>query len=250
MFYLDWKLAFCSSSFDFINKYPYIFLLYRTLLFLVTIIDLIHGILNTRPVYEWAIYFTNLTLFLTLIAIIFQFLITCRVQFYRGDDIVPRHSLQYIHIILIIVSLGSGLAVCLLYWTIIYQPSIRLYYPKVIFDHGILWFLLFIDIFIFTRLPIYMIDCVPLIIFAIVYGIFTILVFIFKSKFSNNRIGFVYRVFDFNISPIRVTIQMFLFIFIMPIGITFILWNFFRLRRPIHVKMTVKREESDLDSAL
>jgi len=178
-FNLDWKLAFCSSSFDFINKYPYIFLIYRTLLFVIMIVDLIYGIVITRPVHEWAIYYTHLTLLISFFAISFQLLITYRVNFYRGNDIVPRHYLQYIHIILILISLGSGLTVCLLYWTVIYNSSTLLYYPKIILDHGILWFLLLIDIFLFTRLPIYMIDCIPFIIFAILYVIFTIIIFIF-----------------------------------------------------------------------
>ncbi|CAF0808393.1 unnamed protein product [Rotaria sordida] len=241
-----WKLAFCSSSFDFINKYPNIFLLYRTVLFVLTIFDLVHGIVNTRPVHEWAIYYTHLTLLITFLAVVFQFLIACRVNFYRGDNIVPRHSLQYIHIILILISLGSGLIVSLVYWLILHNSSIQLYYPKMFLDHGILWFLLFIDIFLFTRLPIYMIDCIPSIIFAIIYGIFTLIVFIFKSKFSNDRIGYVYRAFNLNNSPIRVLIQMFLLIFILPIGIMFILWNIFRLRRSIHVEIPNDKEESEL----
>lgn len=234
--YLDWKLAFCSSSFDFINKYPYIFLIYRTLLFILTIYDLIQGILFTDPIHEWPIYHTHLTLLITFFAVSFQFLVTCRVNFYRGNDIVPRHALQYIHIILIIISLGSGLVVSLVYWAAIYKPSAELY-PKIIFDHGLLWFLLLIDIFLFTRLPIYMIDCIPLVIFLMLYGIFTIIIFICKSKFSKDRIGYIYRDFNFNNSPIRVTILMLLFIFFLPIGILFILWNLFRLRRSIHIKI-------------
>jgi len=216
------------------------------LLFFITIVDLINGIISTQPVYEWAIYYTNLTLLITFFAILFQFIITYRVNFYRGNDIVPRHSLQYIHMILILISLGSGFIVSFLYWTVIYNPLIRLYYPQVILDHGILWFLLLIDIFVFTRLPIYMIDCIPLIIFGIIYGIFTLLIFIFKLKLSNNRIGYVYRVFNLNDSPIRVTIEIFLFIFFLPIGIIFILWNLFCLRRSIHVK--IKNERKQLDS--
>ncbi|CAF0723799.1 unnamed protein product [Rotaria sp. Silwood1] len=241
-----WKLAFCSSSFNFINKYPNIFLLYRTVLFVITIFDLIHGIVIMRPVHEWAIYYTHLTLFITFLAIVFQFLITYRGNFYRGNDIVPRHSLQYIHIVLILISLGSGLIVSLVYWSIMYKPSTRSYYPKIVFDHGILWFFLFIDVFLFTRLPIYMIDCIPIIAFSIIYGIFTLTIFIFKSKFSNNRIGYVYRAFNLNDSPTRVLIQMFLFIFIVPIIIMFILWNIFRLRRSIHVKIKNERDESEL----
>jgi hypothetical protein len=204
------------------------------------IVDLIYGIVITRPVHEWAIYYTHLTLLISFFAISFQLLITYRVNFYRGNDIVPRHYLQYIHIILILISLGSGLTVCLLYWTVIYNSSTLLYYPKIILDHGILWFLLLIDIFLFTRLPIYMIDCIPLIIFAILYVIFTIIIFIFKLKFSNDRIGYIYRAFNLNTSPIRVTIQMFLFMFFVPVGIIFILWNLFRLRRSIHMKITNK----------
>ncbi len=245
-FDLDWKLAFCSSSFDFINKYPYIFLLYRTLLFFIIIIDLIHGIILAHPIHEWPIYYTHLTLLITFFAITFQFLITCRINFYRGNDIVPRHSLQYIHIILILISLGSGLAVCLLYWTLIYNPLIQLYYPKIILDHGILWFLLLIDIFLFTRLPIYMIDCIPIIIFAAIYGIFTLIIFILKSKFSRGRIGYVYRVLNLNNSPLLATIKLLLLIFFGPVGVMFILWNLFRLRRSISFKDTKKeRDESD-----
>lgn len=235
--HLDWKLAFCSSSFDFINKYPYIFLLYRTILFFLTAYDLIHGLILTNPLYEWPIYYTHLTLLITFFAISFQFLVTCRVNFYRGNAIVPRHSLQYIHMILIIISLGTGLAVCLIYWMFIYDP-VKILYPKVFFDHGILWFLFLIDIFLFTRLPIYMIDCLPLIIFPLLYGIFTLIIFIFKSKFSRNRIGYIYRSFDFNHEPIRVIIAMILFILFLPIIILFILWNLFRLRRSIQVKTT------------
>ncbi len=245
--YLDWKLAFCSSSFNLINKYPNLFLIYRTLLFVITIIDLIHGITITRPVHEWGIYYTHLTLLIIFFAILFQFIITYRVNFYRGNDIVPRHCLQYIHMILILISLGSGLAVCLLYWTVIYRPSTRLYYPRLILDHGILWLLLFIDIFVFTRLPIYMIDCIPLMIFAIIYGIFTLIVFLSKTKFSHDRMGYVYRAFNFNNSPIRVIIQMVLFVFFVPLGSMLILWNLFRLRRPIHVKIAKKKEELDLN---
>jgi hypothetical protein len=90
-----------------------------------------------------------------------------------------------------------------------------------------------------------MIDCIPFMIFVFLYGIFTVIIFIFKLEFSLNRIGYVYEVFDLNKSPIRVTIQMFLFIFFMPVGIMFILWNLFRLRRPIHVKITNEIEQSD-----
>jgi hypothetical protein len=246
-FYLDWKLAFCSSSFEFINKYPSIVLIYRTFLFALTVFDLIHGIVNTHPMHEWPIYYTHLTLLITFLAIIFQLLTTYRINFYRGDHIVPRHSLQYIHIILILISLGSGFVVCLLFWTMIYNPLIRLHPPKLILDHGILWLLFLIDIFVFTRLPIYMIDCIPLLICGVIYGIFTIVVFIIKLKFSNNRIGYVYRAFDFNDSPIRVTVQIILFMFILPVGIIFILWNLFRLRRLIHLKITNEREEQDLN---
>jgi hypothetical protein len=215
------------------------------LLFIIAITDLIHGIVSASYVYEWPIYYTHLTLLITFLAISFQFLITCRVNFYRGDEIVPQRYLQYIHIILILISLGSGLAVCVLYWSVIYEPSTNLYYPKIVLDHGILWFLLVIDIFLFTRLPIYMIDCIPFMIFPFLYGIFTVIIFIFKFKFSGDRIGYVYRVFDLNKSPIRVTIRLFLFIFFMPVGIMFILWNLFRLRRPIHVKITKEIEQSD-----
>ncbi|CAF5131085.1 unnamed protein product, partial [Rotaria sp. Silwood1] len=62
----------------------------------------------------------------------------------------------------------------------------------------------------------------------------------------NNRIGYVYRAFNLNDSPTRVLIQMFLFIFIVPIIIMFILWNIFRLRRSIHVKIKNERDESEL----
>lgn len=120
--------------------------------------------------------------------------------------------------------------------------------PKITLDHGVLWLLLFIDIFFFTRLPIYMIDCIPVIIFAIIYGIFTIIIFILKSKFSNNRVGYVYRAINLNNSPIRVSIQMLLFMFVMPIGIIFILWNLLRLRRPIHVQISNDGGESELNS--
>jgi hypothetical protein len=238
-----WKLAFCSSSFDMINNYPNVFLIYRTLLFALTMFDLIHGIVITRPVYEWPIYYTHLTLLITFFAVLFQFIITYRVNFYRGNDIVPRHSLQYIHIVLILISLGSGLVVCLLYWTIIHNSSIYLSPPKIILDHGILWFLLLIDIFLFTRLPIYMIDCIPLLIFTILYGLFTLMIFLFKPKFSKDRIGYVYRAFNFNDLSIRMSIQMILFICFMPCGIMFILWNLFRLRRSIHVKINDEKEE-------
>ncbi|CAF0879798.1 unnamed protein product [Adineta steineri] len=61
---------------------------------------------------------------------------------------------------------------------------------------------------------------------------------------SRNRIGYVYRAFDFNNSPLRVTIQTTLFIFFLPVLIMFILWNLFRLRRAIDVKITNEREES------
>ena len=246
-FNLDWKLAFCSSSFEFINKYPSIILVYRTLLFALTCVDLIHGIINTSPVYEWTVYYTHLALLITFLAIIFQFLTTYRVNFYRGDDIVPRHSLQYIHIILILISLGSGLSVCLLYWTVIYKPLASLYYPQIIFDHGILWLLFLIDIFLFTRLPIYMIDCIPFIICTIIYGLFTVIIFILKLKFTNDRIGYIYQEFNLNQSPLHVAIRMLLFIFLMPVGIIFILWNLFRLRRSIHVKIPKKTEEQDLN---
>ncbi|CAF2717933.1 unnamed protein product [Rotaria sp. Silwood2] len=242
-----WKLAFCSSPFDFINKYPNIFLLYRTVLFVITIFDLIHGIVITRPVHEWAIYYTHLTLLITFFAIIFQFLITYRVNFYHGDNIVPRHSLQYIHIVLILISLGSGFIVSLVYWSVLYNPTTRSYYLKIVLDHGILWFLLLIDIFLFTRLPVYMIDCIPIILFSTIYGMFTLIIFIFKLKFSNNRIGYIYLAFNLNNSPIHVLIQMFVLIFILPIVIMFILWNIFRLRRSIHVKITNEREESELN---
>ncbi|CAF0970206.1 unnamed protein product [Adineta steineri] len=238
-----WKLVFCSSSYDCINKYPNIFLIYRTLLFVLTIIDLIYGIVIARPVQEWIIYFTHLTLLITFLAIIFQFLITYRVNFYRGNQIVPQHYVQYIHIILILISLSSGLVVCLIFWIFLYNPVVRLY-SSLILDHGIIWLLFFIDIFLLTRLPIYMIDCIPLIIFVFLYGLFTFIIFIFKFQFSRNRIGYVYRAFDFNNSPLRVTIQAILFIFFLPVLIMFILWNLFRLRRAIDVKITNEREES------
>ena len=243
-FTLDWKLAFCSSPFDLINKYPNISLIYRTILFFLTIADLIHGIILASPLLEWPIYYTHLTLLITFFAILFQFIITYRVNFYRGNDIVPRHSLQYIHIILILISLASGFAVCLLYWTIIYKSSIRIYYPKILLDHGIIWFLFLIDIFVFTRLPIYMIDCIPFLIIAFLYGLFTILIYFFKPKFSRDRIGYVYTAFNFSNSPIRVSIQIILFIFFLPIVVVFILWNLFRFRRSIDVKITDEKFES------
>ncbi|CAM4871786.1 unnamed protein product [Rotaria socialis] len=216
-----WKLAFCSSSFDCINKYPNIFLLYRTVLFSITIFDFVYGI----------------------------FLITYRANFYRGNDIVPRHSLQYVHIMLIIISLGSGLAVCLAYWSIIHSSTARaIPHARIILEHGVLWFLLLIDVLFFTRLPIYMIDCIPIIIFGIIYGIFTIIIFMLQSRFSNNRIGYIYQALNLNSAPLRVSIQMFLFVFILPIAIIFILWNLFRLRRSIHVKITGEVEGSELNS--
>jgi len=237
LFSLDWKLAFCSSSFTFLNKYPNIFLIYRTILFFVVLIDLIHGILLTHPIHEWPIYYTHITLLITFFAILFQFIITYRVNFFRGNDIVPRHSLQYIHVILILISLTSGLAVCLLYWTVIYNSSAQIYYPKIILDHGILWLLLFIDIFFLTRLPIYMIDCIPFLILTFIYGLFTLLIFIFKSRFSRNRIGYVYSAFNLSNSPLRVTIQLGSFIVLVPIASVFLLWNIFRLRRAIDVQL-------------
>ncbi|UJR25977.1 hypothetical protein I4U23_007325 [Adineta vaga] len=240
-----WKLAFCSSSFDFLNKYPSTFLCYRTILFFLTTIDLIHGITITHPIQEWAIYFTHLTLLITFFSVLFQFLTTCRVNFFRGDKIVPRPYIQLIHMILIIISLGTGLVVSLVFWSIIYNPLIPAYYPKIIFDHGVLWLLVFIDIFLFTRLPIYMIDCVPLMIFAFLYGLFTILIFIFKLNLSKNRIGYVYQAFDLRQSPLRVIMQISFFIFLLPIGIIFLLWNFFRLRRSIDVKITNTKQESN-----
>ncbi|CAF1283296.1 unnamed protein product [Rotaria magnacalcarata] len=244
-----WKLAFCSSSFDCINKYPNIFLLYRTVLFSITIFDFVYGIVSTHPLHEWVIYYTHLTVLITFLAIVFQFLITYRANFYRGNDIVPRHSLQYVHITLIIISLGSGLVVCLAYWSVIYIPTaLAISHSRIILEHGVLWFLLLIDVLFFTRLPIYMIDCIPIIIFGTIYGIFTIIIFMLQSKFSNNRIGYIYRAFNLNSAPLRVSIQMFLFIFILPIGIIFILWNLFRLRRSIHVKITDDVEESELYS--
>lgn len=242
--YLDWKSAFCSSSFEIINKYPNITLIYRTFLFAGMIFHLIHGLVTIRPIYEWPIYYTHLTLLVTFFAILFQFIITYRVNFYRGNDIVPRHSLQYIHMILILISLGSGLAVSLLYWALIHQTSVRFYSPKIILDHGIFWFLLLTDVFFFTRLPFYMIDCIPSLIFAMLYGIFTLLVYFFQWNFSRNRVGYVYLVFNFNQSPVRVTMQLILFIFVVPCAITWILWHVFRLRRSIHVKMNEEKEES------
>ncbi|CAF3327617.1 unnamed protein product [Rotaria socialis] len=244
-----WKLAFCSSSFDCINKYPNIFLLYRTVLFSITIFDFVYGIVSTDPVHEWIIYYTHLTVLITFLAIVFQFLITYRANFYRGNDIVPRHSLQYVHIMLIIISLGSGLAVCLAYWSIIHSSTARaIPHSRIILEHGVLWFLLLIDVLFFTRLPIYMIDCIPIIIFGIIYGIFTIIIFMLQSRFSNNRIGYIYQALNLNSAPLRVSIQMFLFIFILPIAIIFILWNLFRLRRSIHVKITGEVEGSELNS--
>ncbi|CAF1596508.1 unnamed protein product [Adineta ricciae] len=241
----DWKLAFCSSSIDFINKYPNIFLLYRTILFFLTLIDLIHGIVIAHPIHEWFIYFTHLTLLITFFAVSFQFLTTCRVNFFRGDRIVPSSHVQYIHMILIVISLGTGLAICLLYWTFIYNPSMSNNYLKMVFDHGVLWILIFIDILIFTRLPIYMIDCIPIMIFACLYGLFTIIAFIFSFNFSNNRTGYVYQAFDLHHSPLRVIMQILLFIFLLPVGTVFILWNVFRLRRSIDVKVTNTRRISN-----
>ncbi|CAF0775792.1 unnamed protein product [Adineta ricciae] len=176
----DWKLAFCSSSIDFINKYPNIFLLYRTILFFLTLIDLIHGIVIAHPIHEWFIYFTHLTLLITFFAVSFQFLTTCRVNFFRGDRIVPSSHVQYIHMILIVISLGTGLAICLLYWTFIYNPSMSNNYLKMVFDHGVLWILIFIDILIFTRLPIYMID-------------FSILVIIERDTFTRHSIFIIHH---------------------------------------------------------
>ena len=186
---------------------------------------------------------------MTFFAILFQFIITYRVNFYRGNDIVPRHSLQYIHMILILISLGSGFAVSLFYWTVVHRTSVRFYTPKIILDHGILWFLLLIDVFFFTRLPFYMIDCIPLVIFAMIYGIFTLLAYLFQWKFSHNRVGYIYRVFSFNYSPIRVTIQVVLFVFVVPCGVTWILWHLFRLRRSIDVQITDKKEEKEEEIA-
>lgn len=243
--YLDWKSAFCSSSFDVINKYPNIILIYRTFLFAGIIFHLIHEFLTIHPLYEWPIYYTHLTLLVTFFAILFQFIITYRVNFYRGNDIVPRHSLQYIHMILIIISLGSGLAVSLFYWTALHRTSVRFYTPKIILDHGILWFLLLIDVFLFTRLPFYMIDCIPLLIFAMIYGIFTLLVYLFQWKFSRERVGYIYRIFSFNHSPLRVTIQMILFVLVVPCGITWILWHLFRLRRSIDVQISNEKEDKE-----
>lgn len=124
----------------------------------------------------------------------------------------------------------------------------RLYYPRAILEHGVLWLLLFIDVFVFTRLPIYMIDCIPIMIFTLIYGLFTVIIFIFKSEFSNDRIGYVYQVFDLKNSPIHVSITMaFVIIFIAPIVIVFILWNLIRLRHPINVEINNQREGFELD---
>jgi hypothetical protein len=244
----NWKSAFCSSSFEFINKYPNLILIYRTLLFGLTMFDLIHGIVLIRPIHEWPIYYTHLTLLITFLAILFQFIITYRVNFYRGNDIVPRHSLQYIHIVLILISLGSGLATCLIYWTIIHNSTMRLLSIKLIVDHGILWLLFFIDIFIFTRLPIYMIDCIPSIIFAFIYGIFTLIIFLMKTKFSKNRLGYVYHAFNFNNLSLNMSIQFVLFIFFVPCGVMFILWNLFFLRGSIQVKTIEEKTDEESNS--
>ena len=242
---IDWKDAFCSSSFEVINRYPHSFLLYRTVLIVLTVASLIYGMANTHPIYEWLIYYTHLTLLVTFLAVVFQFLVTSRIQFYRGDNIVPRPTLQYIHMILIIVALGSGLIVSLVYWTFIFRPVPSALLPKVIFEHGVIWFLLLIDIVFFTRLPIYMIDCIPLMIFVFLYVLFTISIYLFQCTFSRNRVGLVYRAFDFNQSPIRVGISAFVSVFILPFAVPFFLWNIFRVRRAIQVKILNDKEDSD-----
>ena len=116
---------------------------------------MIRGIVSTRPLHEWAICYTHLTLLISFLTIIFQFSGTYHVNVYHRDRIAPRHYLQYIHMVLTVISFGSDLTVYLLYWLIIYKPSTSFYVLKIIFDHGILWFLLLIDIFFFKHLPIY-----------------------------------------------------------------------------------------------
>lgn len=243
----DWKAAFCSSSFDSISRHTNFILLYRTILLVVTLIDLIYSITQTKPVFEWMIYYTHLTLLVTFCAIGFQFLITSRIKFYHGEHIVPQSYFQSMHIILLLIALGSGLAVCIIYWTFIYNPHSSVNFLKIVFDHGLLWFLLFIDVFFFTRLPIYMIDFIPLMISSFIYGLFTIYIYFFQLKFSRDRVGFVYRSFNFNVDPLRMTLLLICFIVCAPVLIIFLLWNFFRLRRSIDVQIPKETNHSDLN---
>lgn len=182
---------------------------------------------------------------MTFFAILFQFIITYRVNFYRGNDIVPRPCLQYIHMILILISLGSGFAVSLFYWTVVHRTSVSSYTPKIILDHGILWFLLLIDVFLFTRLPFYMIDCIPVLIFAMIYAMFALLAYLFQWKFSHNLVEYIDRVFSFKHSPVHVTMQVILFVFVVPCGVTWILWHLFRLRRSIDVQIRDEKEAKE-----
>ena len=243
----DWQAAFCSSSFDSISRHTNFILLYRTILLSVTLVDLIYGITQTDPIFEWMIYYTHLTLLVTFFAVGFQFLITSRIKFYHGDRIVPPPYFQSIHLNLLLISLGSGVAVCVIYWLFIYHPHSSLNMPKTIFDHGLLWLLLFVDVFFFTRLPIYMIDFIPLMITSFIYGLFTLSIYFFQAKFSRKRVGYVYKAFDFTAAPLRSTLVLAVFVVLAPILIVFLLWNCFRLRRSIDVQIPKARDDSDLN---
>jgi hypothetical protein len=85
---------------------------------------------------------------------------------------------------------------------------------------------------------------------AIIYGIFTLIIFLFKIKFSKDRIGYVYHTFNFNNLSIGMSIQIVLFISFIPFGIMFILWNLFRLRRSIDVKINDEKDEEESNSTI
>ena len=220
--------------------------MYRTVLLILAVVDLAYDIVNAPSLYECSIYYTHLAVVVTFLAIIFQFLITSRMRFYHGDDIVPRQSLQSMHIILIFVSLGLGLAVCLVYWTMFYEPSSELDFPKLIFAHGVLWLLFFIDISCLTRLPFHMIDCIPLMIFASLYALITGIVCLVELNLDveQQHRGYMHQALKANLTPARLSIYLFVFIFVLPIVIVFVLWNLFRLRRSILSQTTSQRQKS------
>ncbi|CAF0801736.1 unnamed protein product [Didymodactylos carnosus] len=246
-----WVSGFCTSPYRILNRF-YLIYSYRILLFLLAIIDIIYGIVNQTPIAQWLVYLTHYTLIAICLAILNNFILTTilYINLKYHTQRTPWIWYQVYHSITITIALGAGCIVFVLFWTLIFPTSPHIHNVRTILDHGILWSLLFVDIFCFTRFPIYMIDVIPLFFYALFYAILTVIFYATKIKLSRERVGYVYSALNLNKEPTRAAILLTMFTTILPPLVIFLFWNIFRLRRTTDVGSSMSLQSKETTTSV